>query len=82
VCYKRLNAGEEKSRMPLHYALRALRRALEKNQTLFDLVEIENALAEVEDFLKRLSDEDPNTPIRKNLDWVRDCMARRTTTSG
>ena len=79
---ERLNAGEEKSRIPLHYAFRALRRALEKNQTLFDLVETENALAEVEDFLKRLSDEDPNTPIRKNLDWVRDCMARRTTTSG
>jgi TIR domain len=81
---ERLNAGDEKSAMPLHYALRALRRVLEKDQTLFDRIEIENALAEVEDFLKRFSDAPPeatNRPIRKNLEWVRERMALKTTSS-
>jgi hypothetical protein len=65
--------------MPLQYACRALRRALEKDQTLFNLVEIQNALDEVDDFLKRLTDADPNTPTRKNIEWVRECVAVRTT---
>ena len=76
---ERLDAGEEQSRMPLHYACRALRRALERDQTLFNLVDIGNAADEVDDFLNRLTDADQNTPIRKNISWVRECVTNRTT---
>jgi hypothetical protein len=72
---ERLDAGEEQSRMPLHYACRALRRALEKDKTLFKLAEIQNALDEVDNFLDRFTDVDPNTPIRENMEWVRKCVA-------
>lgn len=78
---ERLEAGEEQSRMPLHYALRALRSDLDKSELPHDRVELQTVLVAVEEFLDRSKDQDHNLPLRKSIAWVRERLARNAGSS-